>query len=116
MPTEDVARPTGSVAVEENTDELTHGEAPFRDAENSHSKPSADHLTLLREASETSTREIDDLINEPEILREKLRTDANCIQQDILRHAELSRHVMRLTAIVSESPGKIPGAPDITPG
>ena len=60
------------MTVWENVDELPRGEASFREAENSGSEVSADNLdTLSHQALETSTREIDDLIGELEILRER---------------------------------------------
>jgi len=114
MPTEDVAGSAWSVAVGENVDELPLGEAG--EAENSSFELSADNLDrLLGQALETSTREVDDLIGELETLREKLRTDASRIRQDILAYAEMSRYVMKLTTIISEGLGKVPSAPNIAP-
>jgi hypothetical protein len=48
-------------------------------------------------------REIDGLIGQLEMVREKLQTDANRIQRDIVEYAELSMHVMQLTPLISNA-------------
>jgi hypothetical protein len=73
--------------------------------------------SLLRRVSGTSTREIDNLINELQNLRDKLRTDGNRVQRDIVEYAALSQSVMQLTKIISESlmqVKKLPDAPSIS--
>jgi len=69
---------------------------------------------LLRQASKTSTGEIDNLISELQTLRRKLQTDGDRIQRDIAKFAELSQQVMQLTTIISESVGKLPRGPEIS--
>jgi hypothetical protein len=64
---------------------------------------------LLRQASKTSTGEIDNLISELQTLRRKLQTDGDRIQRDIAKFAELSQQVMQLTTIISDSVKKLPG-------
>jgi DNA repair exonuclease SbcCD ATPase subunit len=81
-------------------------------AEGTDSEISAD--TLVREASETSMREIESLIVELQQLRKKLQTNSNRIQRDITEHTELNQQVMQLTGIISESVKKLPAAPSIS--
>ena len=64
----------------------------------------------LRRLSETSTREIENLVGELQTLRRKLQTDGNRIQRDIEQYAELSQQVMRITTIISDSVKKLPEA------
>lgn len=90
--------------------ELMRGSATFRQAESSHGEPAANLRTLLGRVSEASTREIDNLIDELQIIRAKLRDDANRIQRDIEDYAALSQQVVQLTEIISESVQKLPNA------
>jgi len=59
--------------------------------------------------SETSTREIENLVSELQTFRKKLQNDGNRIQRDIAEYTDLSQQVMRLTTIISESVKKLPG-------
>lgn len=89
--------------------------AAFRHSE-SDSETSANNLgSLLRRVSGTSTLEIDELIGALRTLREKLQTDGDRVQRDIVEYAELSQSVMQITKIISESVKKLPGAPSISP-
>ena len=102
--------------IEGNIHELTSGGAAVRqtesrDAESGDEGLSADSLgKSLRRLSETSTREIENLVNELQTLRRKLQIDGNRIQRDIEEYAELSQQVMRLTTIISDSVKKLPEA------
>jgi hypothetical protein len=58
---------------------------------------------LLGQVSETSKREIDNLIDELQMLRGKLQSDTDRIQGDIAKYAAMSEQVMQLTKIISES-------------
>jgi hypothetical protein len=89
--------------------ELARKRAAVRQAENGDGETSATDLgMLLRRVSEGSTREIESLIEELHGLRKKLETDGNRIQSDIVRYAELSQGVMRLTAIISDNVQRLP--------
>jgi hypothetical protein len=70
--------------------------------------------TLLRRVSETSRREIENLVGELQTLDKKLLTDGNRIQRDIEEYAELSQQVMQLTAIIADSVRKLPGVPGLS--
>jgi DNA repair exonuclease SbcCD ATPase subunit len=114
MATTDIAKPLGSGAVGESTNELPLDGTLSRQNESGDSEISANQLsTLLRRALETPTREIDNLIAEFEVLRKRLQTDANRIERDIVEYAELSQHVMQLTTIISETVKKIPRTTDV---
>jgi hypothetical protein len=71
---------------------------------------------LVREVSETSIREIENLIAQVQVLRKALQTNSNRIQRDITEHTELNQQVMQLTDIISESVKNLPAAPSISPG
>ena len=62
--------------------------------------------------------EIDNLIGELRLLREKLLADGNRVERDIVEYAALSQSVIEMTKIITESMQqvkKLPGAPTLTP-
>ena len=84
--------------VEGNIRELTRGGAALRQADSGDSEMTANNLsTLLRRVSGNSTRQIDNLIGELRTLREKLQSDGDRVQRDIVEYAALSQSVMQLT-------------------
>jgi hypothetical protein len=93
---------------------LTRTNAVFHRSENRNHETSGDNLgTLLRRVSETSTREVEGLIDELHGLRKKLESQSEHIQSEILRYTELSQGVMQLTMIISENVKKLtPSASD----
>ena len=83
---------------------------PERQTASNPGEMSGEHLgNLLRQVSKASVGEIDGLLGELQTLRRKLQTDGDRIQRDIAEHAELSRQVIQLTKIISESVKKLPG-------
>jgi hypothetical protein len=58
---------------------------------------------LLRRVSANSTQEIDALINELRLLREKLTTDGQRIERDVVDYAALSQSVIEMTKIITDS-------------
>ena len=85
------------------------GTIELRQTENGDGEGSAEHLsTLLRQVSKASMGEIESLIVELKTLHKKLQTEGDRIQRDIAEHAELSRQVMQLTNIISDSVKKLP--------
>jgi hypothetical protein len=66
---------------------------------------------LLVRVSETSKREIDNLIDELHRLRGKLESDTDRIQRDIATYEAVSDQVMQLTKIISESVQSLPTPP-----
>jgi hypothetical protein len=98
-----------------NVHGLPRAGEPLRPVEPGEDDLSANGLgTLLRRVSETSSREIDNLIDELQGLRKKLQTDGTRIQRDIAEYAELSQQLMQLTSIIADSVKKLPGLPNIS--
>ncbi len=91
------------VDVEGNIRELVRRDSTaFRQAATD-SEAAANNLsTLMRRVSGTSTREIDNLISELRILREKLQADGTRVQRDIEEYAALNQSVIQLTKIISD--------------
>jgi hypothetical protein len=78
-------------------------------AESGDVKTSAEDLAaLLRRVSESSTREIEELINQLQNLRTQLQNSGDRIQRDIARYTELNQQTMQVTAIISDSVKKLP--------
>jgi hypothetical protein len=103
---------SAEVEVEGNIRELTRGSTVLRQSDNSDGEMTANNLgTLLRRVSGTSTRQIDNLIGDLHTLREKLQSDGDRIQRDIVEYASLSQSVMQLTKIVAESVKHLPDEP-----
>jgi len=65
---------------------------------------------FLRRMSEGSRAEIKHLVDALQTLDEKLQTDGDRIQRDVEEYTELSKHVMQLTTIVSDSVKELPRA------
>lgn len=61
----------------------------------------------LRRVSTTSADEIDALVGDLQLLREKLLADGNRIEQDIVDFVGLGTSVVKLTGIISESVERI---------
>jgi hypothetical protein len=68
----------------------------------------------MRRVSEASRREIKDLVDALQTLDKKLQMDGDRIQRDVEEYTELSKHVMQLTMIVSDSVKELPRAPRIS--
>jgi hypothetical protein len=84
--------------------------AAFRRTESGDGEPSTESLgNRMRQISILSMGEIDSLISELQMLREKLQTDGERIERDIAKYTELNQQVMRLTTIISDSVKKLPG-------
>jgi hypothetical protein len=67
------------------------------------SEAAANNLsTLLRRVSGNSTREIDHLISELRVLRDKLQNDGSRVERDIVEYAALSQSVIQLTRIITD--------------
>jgi hypothetical protein len=101
------------VEIGRNTHELKRTGAALPHQANATGEKSADDLILLRQVTERSTREIENLIDELQKLRKKLLTEGNHIQGDIAKYAELSQGVKQLTTIVSDSVKNLPSDPGI---
>ena len=87
-----------------HSSEVARGQAESGDV-----KTSAEELSaLLRRVSESSTREVEELINQLQNLRRQLQNAGDRIQRDIAQYTELSQQTTQLTAIISDSVKKLP--------
>jgi conjugal transfer/entry exclusion protein len=119
-----VAKPVGSVTINQSSEMdvegsihevLTRASDALRQAENSDEEISANSVdALLGRVSESSRCEIENVIDELQTLRNKLQNDRSRIRRDIMEYASLSQQVMQVTAIISDSVRKLPGAPGIS--
>jgi hypothetical protein len=78
----------------------------------------ADNISsLLQRVSASSLQEIDALINDLTMLREKLHEDGRRVHRQIIQYASLSQSAMQSTRAIAESLGqwkkREPGAPRI---
>jgi hypothetical protein len=103
--------------VEGNIRELVRRDSGAFRQPDGDSEATANNLsTLLRRVSGTSTIEIDNLIGELRMLREKLVADGERVERDIVDYAALSQSVIQMTKIISESMTqvkKLPIAPTL---
>lgn len=101
-------RPLATEA-EGNIRSLPRGVTGFRRPSQTGGEAAPESLnSLLGKASETSAREIDNLIDELHTLRGRLQNDSDRIQRDIAKYAALSEQVMQITKIISDSVKKLP--------
>jgi len=104
--------------IEGNIRELVRRDATsFRQVE-SDSEMAANNLsTLLRRVSGNSAREIENLIGELQVLRDKLQADSDRVEREIVEYASLSQSVIQLTKIIADGVTqvkKVPDAPSIS--
>jgi len=101
--------------VEGNIRELVRRDSTaFRQAAGD-SEAAANNLsTLMRRVCGTSMREIDNLISELRILREKLQADGNRVQRDIEEYAALNQSVIQLTKIISDGMTHVRELPEVS--
>ncbi len=72
---------------------------------------------LLRRASANPASEIDSLISELRLLRERLVADGHRVEREVVEYAALSQSVIEMTKIISDSMmqvKKLPVAPPLT--
>ena len=73
--------------------------------------------SLLQRLSGSSVQEIDRLIDELQVLRERLHLEGERVRRDIVEYATLSQAAMQSTRIIAESLTnwkKVPDAPGIS--
>jgi len=105
-------KPRGSVELEKSAErevegnirELVRGDSGAFCQADGDSETTANNLSaLLRRVSGNSTVEIDKLISELRMLREKLLADGDRVERDIVEYAALSQSVIQMTKIITES-------------
>ena len=95
--------------VERNVHELTRASDVFRQAEIIGDEIAVNSVApFLRGVSAASRREIKHLVDALQTLDKKLQTDGDRIQRDIEEYTELSKHVMQLTSVISDSVNSLP--------
>jgi hypothetical protein len=104
--------------IEGNIRELVRRDSAVLRQGGSESEVAANNLSsLLRRVSANSTREIENLISELRVLRDKLQSDGSRVERDIVEYAALSQSVAQLTKIIADGVThvkKIPDAPSIS--
>ena len=80
----------------------------------------ADNISsLLQRVSVSSIDEIDGLISDLKILRDRLQDEGARVQRDIVEYANLSQSAMQSTKVIAESLShwkRVPDAPSIGEG
>jgi chemotaxis protein histidine kinase CheA len=74
--------------------------------------PTENLSELLGRVSNDSTGQIDNLVGDFQQLREKLRTDGERIQREVVEYNTLSEMVMQMTKTISESVEKVRASAD----
>jgi len=99
--------------IEGNIRELVRRDtSAFRQVE-SESEMAANNLsTLLRRVSGNSAREIDNLIGELQVLRDKLQADSDRVEREIVEYAQLSQSVIQLTKVIADGVTQVKRVPD----
>jgi hypothetical protein len=104
--------------IEGNIRELVRRDTTAIRQVESESELAANNLsTLLRRVSGNSAREIDHLIGELSVLRDKLQADSDRVEREIVEYASLSQSVIQLTKILADGVTqvkKVPDAPSIS--
>jgi hypothetical protein len=68
--------------------------------------------SLLQRVSASSVQEIDRLINDLKILRERLHNDGERVRREIVEYASLSQAAMQSTKVIAESLSNWKGVPE----
>jgi chemotaxis protein histidine kinase CheA len=104
--------------IEGNIRELVRRDSPAIRHGDPDGELAANSLSsLLRRVSANSAREIDNLIGELRILRDKLQADSTRVEREIVEYAALSQSVIQLTKIIADGVTqvkKVPDAPSIS--
>src|SRR5262249_2107494 len=76
---------------------------PGRQPENETEQVANNLNSVLQRVSSTSVQEIDKLITELQMLRDKLQSEAARVQREIVEYATLSQATLQSTKIIAES-------------
>jgi len=76
---------------------------PGRQPENESELVANNVNSLLQRVTSTSVQEIDKLITELQMLRDKLQSEAARVQREIVEYATLSQGALQSTKIIAES-------------
>jgi len=93
-----------------NIHKLGRAGAALGQAESSENAMSSEDLdSLLQRLSENSIAELDRLIVELQTLRRKLTSDRDRIKRDIATYEGLTKQVIQVTEIITDSVKRLPG-------
>ena len=105
----DFVRPRGSAkndaatkVVERNIGELAAPNSTVHQGDSDGDLVADNVRGLLIRVSDTSTREIDNLIADLRMLREKMQTDGGRVESDVEQFMALNQSVMQLAKIISD--------------
>ena len=76
---------------------------PGRQPENESEQVANNLNSVLQRVSSTSVQEIDKLITELQMLRDKLQSEAARVEREIVEYATLSQAALQSTKIIAES-------------
>ena len=122
-----IIKQRGSIGIERQDETEVEGKihelvrrdrVSLRQADGDGASAANDLSTLLRRVSAQSAGEIDGLIGELQLLREKLLADGSRVERDIVEYASLGQSVIEMTKIITESMlqvKKLPPAPTLAP-
>ncbi|HUZ32045.1 MAG TPA: hypothetical protein VMV19_08070 [Xanthobacteraceae bacterium] len=121
-----IVKQRGSIGIERPDETEVEGKihelvrrdrVSFRQTDGAGASAANDLSTLLRRVSAQSAGEIDSLIGELQLLREKLMADGSRVERDIVEYAALGQSVIEMTKIITESmlQVKLPPAPTLAP-
>ena len=109
----------GEAEIEGKIHELVRRDGQvIRRADGDNEVASGNLGNLVRRVSVNSASEIDNLIRELQLLRDKLVADGQRVEREIVEYAGLSQSVIDMTRIISESMTQVkrlPTAPTLTP-
>ena len=109
----------GEAEIEGKIHELVRRDGQvIRRADGDNEVASGNLGNLVRRVSVNSAGEIDNLIRELQLLRDKLVADGQRVEREIVEYAGLSQSVIDMTRIISESMTQVkrlPTAPTLTP-
>ena len=89
---------------DELCDSVRREVASLRRAPDSESQASASHLeAVLQRVAGSSLHDIDRIVGELQILRERLETEGERVQREIAEYAHLSQSSLQSTKIIAES-------------
>ena len=105
-----LANRTGSAHSEQPEQKLEAEIRELAPKDSSHTNQISDDVqlatnnldALMRRMSLTSTREIDRLISELKVLRDKINTDGDRVERQLADYAEFNQSVIQLTNIISD--------------
>jgi hypothetical protein len=100
-------------AVEGEISELVRRNVVGLRANPNDGRVAADNInSLVQRVSESAVQEIDQLINELQISRERLHLEGEKVQRVLVEYATLSQSMLQMTKLVTENLSQLKRVPD----